>query len=195
VVVNPSFPAKTVPEFIAYAKAHPGQINMASTGTGNLTQFAGELFKMMAGVDMVHVPYGGEMQAQAELLSGRAQVMFDPIISSIEYIKAGKLRALAVATAGRLDTLPGIPTLGEFVPGYAVSGRSGVGAPNGTPADVISKLNTEIAAGLADPKLKTRLTELGGVPVSMSPSDYGKFVADETEKWTKVVKFAVVKPE
>jgi len=192
-VVNPSFPAKTVAEFIAYAKANPGKINMTSTGTGNLTHFSGELFKMMAGIDMLHVPGHGEMEAQSDLLTGRVQVMFDPIVSSIGYIKAGTLRALAVTTGTRLEMLPDVPTVGEFLPGYAVDAILGVGAPKGTPAEILDKLNKEIGASLADPNIKTRLAALGFLPAAMTPAQFGKFIADETEKWAKVVKFAGVK--
>ena len=192
-VTAESFPAKTVAEFIAYAKANPGKINMTSTGTGNLTDFAGELFKMVAGVDMVHVPASTEMQAQSDLLTGRVQVMFDPIVSSIGYIKAGKLRALGVTSAARLPALPDVPTVSEAVPGYAVDGWLGVGAPKDTPAAIIEKLNAEIGAGLADPDIKARLVNLGFVPTAMTSAAFGKFIADETEKWAKVVKFAGVK--
>ena len=160
-VVNPSFPAKTVPEFIAYAKANPGKINMASAGIGTLAPCAGELFKMMTGVDMVHVPYRGEAPALTDLLGGQVQVMFDTMPSSIEYIKAGKLRALAVTTATRSERLPDVPTVGDFVPGYEASGWQGVGAPKNTPAEIIDKLNSEINAALADPKLKARLADYG----------------------------------
>jgi tripartite-type tricarboxylate transporter receptor subunit TctC len=194
-VVDPSFPAKTLPEFIAYAKANPGKINMTSTGTGNLTHVTGELFKMMAGVDMLHIPSRGEMQAQSDLLSGRVQVMFDPIISSIGYIQSGKLRALAVTSTTRLSMLPDVPTVGEFVPGYEVNGWLGVGAPKDTPAEVIGYLNKQIDAGLADPRIKARLVELGFVPTSMSPSQFGKFIAEETDKWGHVIRSANIKPE
>jgi tripartite-type tricarboxylate transporter receptor subunit TctC len=192
-VVNPDFPAKTVAEFIAYAKANPGKINMTSTGTGNLTHFSGELFKMMAGIDMVHVPAHGEMEAQTDLLTGRVGVMFDPIVSSIGYIRAGKLRALAVTTAARLDTLPDVPTVAESVPGYEVVGWIGIGAPKDTPAEIVDKLNQGIGAGLGDPNVKTRLADLGFLPAAMTPAKFGKFIADDTEKWAKVVKFAGVK--
>jgi tripartite-type tricarboxylate transporter receptor subunit TctC len=192
-VIDPSFPAKTVPEFIAYAKANPGKINMTSTGTGNLTYFSGELFKMMAGVDLLHVPSRGEMEAQSDLMTGRVQVMFDAIISSIGYIRAGKLRALAVTTAKRLETLPDVPTVGEFVPGYEVDGWIGIGAPKDTPTEIIEKLNKELGASLADPNIKARLVDLGVLPTSMTPVEFGKFIADETNKWAKVVKFAGVK--
>jgi tripartite-type tricarboxylate transporter receptor subunit TctC len=192
-VVTPSFPAKTVPEFIAYAKANPGKINMASNGTGNLTHIAGELFKMMAGVDLFHVPYHGEAEAQADLLAGRAHVMFDPIISSLGYVKAGKLRALAVTTAKRVASLPEIPTVGDAVPGYEVIGGLGTGAPRGTPAEIIGKLNQTINAGLADDKVRGRLVDLGNIPTPMGVADYGKLIADENEKWSKVIRFAGIK--
>jgi tripartite-type tricarboxylate transporter receptor subunit TctC len=194
-VVNPSFPAKTVPEFIAYAKANPGKINIASTGTGNLTYLAAEMFKMMAGVDMVEVPSRGEMQAQTDLLSGRTHVMFDPVLSSTEYIKAGKLRALAVTTLTHVDVLADVPTMAEFVPGYDVRGCLGIGAPKGTPGDIIDRLNHEISAAFADPETSTRLTALGSVKLTMTPAEYGKLIAGETEKWAKVIKFAGAKAE
>jgi tripartite-type tricarboxylate transporter receptor subunit TctC len=192
-VVSPSFPAQTVPEFIAYAKAHPGQINMASNGTGNLTHITGELFKMMAGVDLFHVPYRGELEAQADLFAGRAQVMFDPIISAIGPVKGGKLRALAVTTAKRVDALPGVPAIAEFVPGYEVEGWLGFGTPSATPPEIIDKLNREINAGIDDPGVRTRLVDLGNVPTKMSPAEYGKLIAEENEKWAKVIKFAGIK--
>jgi tripartite-type tricarboxylate transporter receptor subunit TctC len=193
VVVTPSFPAKNIAELIAYAKANPGKVNMASNGTGNLTHVSGELFKMMAGVDLFHVPYRGEMEAQADLQSGRAQIMFDPIISSIGAIKAGKLRVLAVTTPRRIAALPDVPTVGETVAGYSVTGGLGVGAPHGTPNDVIGKLNAAINAGLADPALKQRLIALGTIPIQMSPAEYKKSIADETAKWDKVIRFAGIK--
>jgi tripartite-type tricarboxylate transporter receptor subunit TctC len=192
-VVSPSFPAKTVPEFIAYAKAHPGQINMGSNGTGNLTHITGELFKMMTGVDIVHVPYRGEVEAQADLLSGRAQVIFNPIISAIGAIKGGTLRALAVTTAKRVDLLPDVPTIAESVPGYEVEGWLGLGAPSATLPDMIDKLNHEINAGIDDPGVRKRLVDLGNVPTKMSPAEYGKLIAEENEKWAKVIKFAGIK--
>ena len=192
-VVSPSFPAKTVPEFIAYAKAHPGQINMGSNGTGNLTHITGELFKMMAGVDLFHVPYHGELEAQADLLAGRAQVIFNPIISAIGSIKSGNLRALAVTTAKRVDVLPGVPTIAEFVPGYEVEGWLGLGAPSATPPEIIDKLNREINAGIDDAGVRKKLVDLGNVPTKMSPAEYGKLIADENEKWAKVIKFAGIK--
>ena len=192
-VVTPSFPAKTVPEFIAYAKANPGKINMASNGTGNLTHIAGEYFKMMAGVDLYHVPYRGEMEAQADLQSGRAQVMFDPIIASLGFIKSGKLRVLAVTTPQRVASLPDTPTVSEFVPGYEVTGGLGLGATNGTPAEVIDKLNQAINAGLADKTLRARFVDLGSIPMPLNPADYRKLIADEIDKWGKVIKFAGIK--
>ena len=192
-VVSPSFPAKTVPEFIAYAKAHPGQVNMGSNGTGNLTHITGELFKMMAGVDIVHVPYRSEVEAQADLLSGRAQVIFNPIISAIGAIKSGELRALGVTTAKRVDALPGVPAIAEFVPGYEVEGWLGFGAPSATAAEIIDRLNQEINAGIDDPGVRKHLVDLGNVPTKMSPAEYGKLIADENEKWGKVIKFAGIK--
>jgi tripartite-type tricarboxylate transporter receptor subunit TctC len=193
--VNPSFPAKTVPEFIAYAKAFPNKISMASAGIGTSGHVAGELFKMMAHVDMVHVPYRGGAPAIIDLLGGQVQVLFDPVSSSIEYIRAGKLRALAVTTASRSEAFPNTPTVAEFVPGYEASAFFGVGAPKHTPADIIEKLNKEINAGLADPKLKARLADLGGTVIAGSPADFRKLIADETQKWATVVKFAGIKPE
>jgi tripartite-type tricarboxylate transporter receptor subunit TctC len=194
-VVTPSFPAKTVPEFIAYAKANPGKINMASNGTGNLTHVAGELFKMMAGVDLFHVPYHGEMEAQADLLAGRVQVMFDPIISSLGYVKAGKLRALAVTTPKRVAALPEIPTVSGSVPAYDVTGGLGVGGPRGTPAEIIGTLNQAINAGLANDAVRGRLVDLGNIPTPMSPGDYGKLIASETDKWARVIRAANIKTD
>jgi tripartite-type tricarboxylate transporter receptor subunit TctC len=194
-VVNPSVPAKSVPEFIAYAKANPGKITMASTGIGSGTHIAGELFKMMAGVDMVHVPYRSGGPALTDLIAGQVQVMFPTTVSSIGYIKTGRLRALAVTTATRSETLPDLPTVGDFVPGYEASTWFGVGAPQATPAEIVEKLNKEINAGLADPKLKARLADLGGTPFQSSPSEFGKFIADDTEKWGKVIRAANIKPE
>jgi tripartite-type tricarboxylate transporter receptor subunit TctC len=193
--VNPAFPAKTVAEFIAYAKANPGKINMTSTGTGNLTHFAGEYFKMLAGVDIVHVPARGEMGAQSDLLAGRAQVMFDPIISSIGYVRGGQLRALAVTTSTRSPLLPDLPTVAETVPGYAVDGGLGVGAPKDTPTEIVDYLNKQINAALADPTIKSKLTELGFVPTSMSPVQFGAFMREETDKWAKVIVAANIKAE
>ena len=194
-VVNPSFPAKTVPEFIAYAKANSGKINMGSAGTGSATHLAGELFKMVAGVNLVHVPYRGNGPALTALLGGQVDVLFPALPPTIEYIKTGKLRGLAVTSAMRSETLPDVPTVGEFVPGFEVSAWYGVGAPKGTPTEVINKINKEINAGLADPKLKTRLADLGGTAIAGSPSDFGKLIADETEKWGKVVRAANIKAE
>jgi tripartite-type tricarboxylate transporter receptor subunit TctC len=193
--VNPSFPAKSVPEFIAYTKANPDKISMASAGNGTSGHVAGELFKIMAHVDMIHVPYRGGAPAITDLLGGQVQVLFDPVNSSAEYIRAGKLRALAVTTAARSEAFPDVPTVAEFVPGYEASAFFGVGAPKNTPADIIEKLNREINAGLADPKLKARLAELGGTVIAGSPADFGKLIADETEKWAKVIMFVGIKPE
>jgi tripartite-type tricarboxylate transporter receptor subunit TctC len=191
--VNPSFPARTVPEFIAYAKANPGKVNMASVGNGTAPHVFGEMFKAMAGVDLVHVPY--RANPISDLLSGHVQVYFAAILSSIGYIRAGKLRALAVTTAARSELLPDIPALGEFVPDYEASAWQGVGAPKDTPAEIIDGLNKEINAGLADPKLKARIAELGAVPIPMTPVEFGKFIAGETGKWAKVVKFAGIRAE
>ena len=193
--VHPSVPAKTVPEFIAYAKANPGKINMASPGIGTTPHLAGELFKMRAGVDMVHVPYRGGGPALTDLLGGQVQVYFPGTVSSIEYIKTGRLRALAVTAATRSEALPDLPTVGEFVPGYEASNWFGVGAPKATPAAIVEQLNKEINASLADPKLKARLTDLGGTPLVGSPADFGKLIAEETEKWGKVVKFTGIKAD
>jgi len=192
--VNPSFPEKTVREFIAYAKANPGKINMASGGNGNSTHVTGELFKMMAGVNLVHVPYRGSPPAVTDLIAGQVQVMFDLMSSSLEYIKAGKLRPLAVTTATRSPLLPDVPTVGEFVQGYEASAIGGVGAPKGTPPEIIDKLNREFNASLADPKLQQRFAELGLTPLSLSPGEFAKLVVDEAGKWGKVVKFANIKP-
>jgi tripartite-type tricarboxylate transporter receptor subunit TctC len=195
VEVNPSLPVKTITEFIAYTKANPGKVNMASAGNGTGVHMAGELFKMMAGVNMVHVPYRGEAPALTDLLAGQVQVMFGSETATIEQIRAGKLRALAVTTAQRSQLLPDLPVLGDFVPGYEASGWFGVGAPKNAPAAIVEKLNKEINAGLADPRIKARLADLGGTLLAGSPADFGKFIADETEKWGKVVKFAGIKPE
>jgi tripartite-type tricarboxylate transporter receptor subunit TctC len=194
-VVNPSFPAKSVPEFVAYAKANPGKINMASGGIGTANHVGGELFKMLAGVNLVHVPYRGSPPALTDLLGGQVQVYFSPMPASIEYIKTGRLRALAVTTAERSQALPDVPTVAEFVPSYEASSWYGIGAPAGTPAEIVDKLNKEINAGLADPKLNARLAELGGTAMVGSPADFGKFIADETEKWGKVIRAANIKPE
>jgi tripartite-type tricarboxylate transporter receptor subunit TctC len=193
-LVNPSVPAKTVPEFIAYAKANPGKINMASAGYGSSSHVFGELFKMMAGVNIVHVPYRGGAPALADLLAGQVQTAFVPVPASIEYVSAGKLRALAVTTTTRSDALPNIPTVGDFVRGYEASGFVGLGAPSNTAVEVINKLNNEINAGLADPKIKAQITSLGGIVLALSPADFGKLIAEETEKWGEVIKFAGIKP-
>jgi tripartite-type tricarboxylate transporter receptor subunit TctC len=193
--VNPKLPAKTVPEFIAYSNANPGKINMASAGNGTVSHVAGELFKMMAGVDMVHVPYRGGAPALTDLVGGQVQAMFVTTSASIEYIKAGNLRPLAVTTATRSEVLPGIPTVGEFLPGYEASTCFGLGTPKNTPAEIIDRLNSEINAGLADLKMKARLTDLGATVLAGSPADFGKLLAEETEKWAKVVKFAGIKPD
>jgi tripartite-type tricarboxylate transporter receptor subunit TctC len=194
-VVNPSFPAQTISEFIAYAKAYPGKVNMASGGTGTATHLTGELFKMMAGVDIVHVPYRGGGPAFADLLAGQVQVFFPTLVSSIEYVRAGSLRALAVATATRSEALPDIPTVGEFVPGYEASSVYGLGAPKNTPTEIVDKLNREINAALADPKMKARLADIGGDVLALSPADFGKLLAEETKKWAKVIRAANIKPE
>jgi tripartite-type tricarboxylate transporter receptor subunit TctC len=194
-VVNTSVPASTVPEFIAYAKANPGKISMASSGIGAGAHLAGELFKMMAGIDMVHVPYRGGGPAVTDLIAGQVQVYFASTVASIQYIRAGRLRALAVTAAMRSGALPDIPTVAEFVPGYEVSTWYGVGAPKATPAEIVEKLNTEINAGLAEPKMKARLADLGGDVLALSPADFGKLIADETEKWGKVVKFTGIKAD
>ena len=194
-LVNPSVPAKTVPEFIAYAKADPGKINMASAGNGSSSHVFGELFKMMAGVNIVHVPYRGGAPALTDLLAGQVQATFVPVPASIEYVRAGKLRALAVTTTTRSDALPDIPTVGDFVRGYEASGFVGLGAPKNTPAEIIEKLNKEINAALADEKIKARLAEVGSVPMPMSPAEFEKIVVEETEKWGKVIRAANIKPE
>jgi tripartite-type tricarboxylate transporter receptor subunit TctC len=192
-VVHPSFPAKSVPELIAYAKSNPGQINMASGGVGSTQHVYGELFKMMTGVDMRHVPYRGGGPALTDLLAGQVSVMFDTLATSIEHISAGKLRALAVTSATRSDVLPDIPTVGEFVPGYEGTGWQGVGAPRNTPTKIIDRLNQEINAGLADPRMKTRIAEFGYTVFASSPPDFGTFIAAYTEKWANVVKFSGAK--
>jgi tripartite-type tricarboxylate transporter receptor subunit TctC len=195
VEVNPSVPVKTIPEFIAYAKANPGKINMGTGGTGTSQHVSGELFKMMTGVNLVHVPYRGSAPMLTDLLGGQVQVAFDNMPSSIEHIRAGKLRALAVTTSTRSDALPDIPTVNSFVPGYEASAYFGIGAPRNTPPEIIDKLNKEINAGLADPKMKARLADLGGTVVAGLPADFGKLIFDETEKWARVVKFSGAKPE
>jgi tripartite-type tricarboxylate transporter receptor subunit TctC len=194
-VVHPSFPATTVPEFIAYAKANPGRISMASAGVGSPQHVGGELFKMMAGVDMVHVPYRGGAPALTDLIGGQVHVYFSSTASSVEYIKAGKIRPLGVTSAERSVALPDIPAIGEFVPGYEASAWYGFGAPKGTPADIIDRLNREISAALADPALLGRLADLGVLPISGSATEFGALLEEETRKWGKVVKFANIKPE
>lgn len=195
VVVNPSVPATTLPEFIAYAKANPGKINYGSAGQGTPQNIACELFKMMTGVNLVHVPYKGGAPAVADLIAGHVQVIFAPVSESIQQIKGGKLRALAVTTAARLEVLPDVPPVGDFVPGYEASGFAGIGAPKNTPAEIINLLNKELNAGLVDAKVKARIVELGGTPVGGTPAEFGKIIADATEKWGKVIKFAGVKAE
>jgi tripartite-type tricarboxylate transporter receptor subunit TctC len=193
--VNSLFPAKNVPEFIAYAKANPGKINMASSGTGATPHMAGELFKFMAGVNMLHIPYRGDAPAITDLIGGQVQVYFGGLAAAIEHIRAGRLRALAVTTATRLDVLPEVPTLSEFLPGYEASSWYGVGAPRNTSVEIIDKLNKEINVGLADPKLITRFADLGLKPLPGSPDDFAKLIAEETEKWGKVVKFSGAKAD
>jgi tripartite-type tricarboxylate transporter receptor subunit TctC len=193
--VNPALPVRTIPEFIAYARANPGKLTMASAGTGGATHLAGELFKAMTGINMVHVPYRGDAPALVDLMGGQVQVMFDLMPASIEYIKTGKLRALGVTTATRSEVFPDLPTVGEFVPGYEASAWLGVGAPAKTPVEIIDKLNREINAVLSDPKFKARLTDLGASVLPGSPAEFGKLIADETGKWGKVVRAANIKPE
>lgn len=194
-VVHPSVPATTLPEFIAYAKANPGKLSYGSGGVGGITHITPELFKMMAGVNMVHVPYRGVAPALTDLLGGQVQVLFANPAQSIQYVKAGKLRALAITSATRLKALPDVPTVGEFVPGYEASSIFGLGAPKNTPPEIVDKLNKEINAALADPKFKARLADLDGTVLGGSPADFGKLIAEETEKWGKVVKFANIKPD
>jgi tripartite-type tricarboxylate transporter receptor subunit TctC len=195
VEVNPSLPVSSIPELIAHAKAHPHTLNMGSAGNGTVQHIAGELFKMMAGVDIVHVPYRGQAPALMDLIGGQVQVMFDSMPASIEYVRAGKVRALAVATAGRSAALPDVPIVADFVPGFEASAWYGVAAPKGTPGEIVDKLNAEINAAFADPKIKARLIELGGMLLAGSAADFGKLIADETEKWGKVVRFSGAKPE
>jgi tripartite-type tricarboxylate transporter receptor subunit TctC len=194
-VVNPAFPAKTVPEFIAYAKANPGKVNMGSAGNGSSSHLAGELFKMLTGINLVHIPYRGQPAALTDLLGGQVQVSFAPMPPTIEHVRGGKLRALAVTSVMRLDVLAGVPALAEFVPGYEASTWSGLGAPRNTPAAAIDKLNREINAGLADPRLRAGFADVGAVVLGGSPGDFAKFIIVETEKWAKVIKFAGIKPE
>jgi tripartite-type tricarboxylate transporter receptor subunit TctC len=192
-MINPSVPAKTVPEFIAYAKANPGKINMSSPGSGSINHVAGEMFKMMAGVNLVHIPYRSSQFP--DLLAGQVQVTFNPLPSSLDFIRSGKLRALAVTSATRSDALPDVPTIGEFLPGYEATAWFGIGAPKNTPAEIVEKLNKAINAGLVDPQFKARLIELGGAPAPSSPADFGSFIASETEKWATIVRFSGAKPE
>ncbi len=193
--VNPAVPPKTVPELIAYAKANPGKLNMASAGNGTSSHVSGELFKMMAGIDMLHVPYRGAAAALTDLIAARVQIYFDLMPNSISHIRAGTVRPLAITAATRSDALPDLPTVSDFVPGYEVSTWFGVGAPIGTPAEIVEKLNTEINAGLADSKMKARLADMGGTVLALSPNDFGKLIADETEKWARVIKFAGIKAD
>jgi len=192
-VLSPAVPARTVPEFIAYAKANPGKVNFASGGIGTSVHMSGELFRIMAGIDMVHVPYRGEASGLSDMLGGQMQVMFPTATGSIEYIKAGRLRALAVATAGRSDDLPDLPTVGEFLPGYEASGWTGLGAPKNTPSDIIEKLNTAFNTALADSRIRARLADLSSVPMPLSPANFGKLIVEETDKWANVIRRANVK--
>ena len=194
-LANPSLPAKTVPELIAYAKANPGNITMASAGIGSTGHLVGEFFKMTAGVDLVHVPYRGAGPALTDLLGGQVLVSFAGIAGSIEYVRTGKLRALAVTTAMRSEALPDVPTVSEFVPGFEAGDWLGVGAPKNTPAEIIDRLNKEITAGVADPKIAARFADLGGTPLPLTPAAFGKLLADETAKWAKVIRVAKIKPE
>ncbi len=194
-VVNPSFPAKTIPEFIAYAKANPGKINMASGGIGTANHVAGEMLKAMAGIDMLHVPYRSDGAAITDLVGGRVQVYFVALAGAAGFIKDGKVRALAVTTAERSAAFPEVPAIGEFVPGYEASLRNGIGAPKGTPADIIEKLNTEINAGLNDPKIKSQFAALGSETVPLTTAEYGKIIVEETEKWGKVIRGANIKAQ
>jgi len=193
--INPGIPAKTVPEFIAYARANPGKINMASGGIGTSVHIAGELFKMMAGVNLVHVPYRGSAPALTDMISGQVHVMFDILTSSIQHIRSGALRALAVTSVTRSEALPDLPTVGEFLPGYEATAWYGIAAPKNTPSEIVNKLNKEINAGLADPKTKARFAELASTVIPGSPADFGLLVEEEIEKWGKVVKFSGAKPE
>jgi tripartite-type tricarboxylate transporter receptor subunit TctC len=193
--VNPRVPAKTVPELIAYAKSNPDKLNFASGGNGSSQHLSGELFKMITGVEMVHVPYRGSAPAVTDLIGGQVQVMFDNVVSSIGYIRAGTLRALAVTDAARSEILPDVPTIGDFLPGYEATAWAGLVAPKNTPVEFVGVLNKQINRALADPKMKVRLADLGGTALAGSSADFGKFLAAETEKWGKVVKFANVKPE
>ena len=193
--VNPAFPAQTVPEFIAYAKANPGKINMASAGPGSAPHLYTELFKMMTGVDLVQVHYRGSGPALPDLISGQVDAMFDPIASSISHIRAGTVRPLAVTTATRLEVLPDVPTVGDFVPGYEASGWYGIAAPKNTPAEIVARLNSEVNAALADPRVKASFADVGAAVLPGSPADFGKLLADDTEKWGKVIRAANIKVE
>ena len=193
--VNPSFPARTIPEFIAYAKANPGKINMASAGIGNTTHVVGELFQMLTGTKFTHVPYRGGAPAVTDLLSGQVQLYFDGISASLDHVRSGRLRALGVTTAQRADVLPDVPAIGEFVPGYEANGWYGIGVPKNVPAEIVDRLNKAVNASLADPKLKTRLTDLGYATTGSSPAEFASMIAREIEKWAKVLKFAGVKPD
>jgi tripartite-type tricarboxylate transporter receptor subunit TctC len=193
VVVNPTVPVNSIPELIAYAKANPGKLNMASSGNGSTIHMSGELFKMMAGVNMIHVPYRGGALALTDMIGGQVQVMFDNIPTAMEFVRSGKLRGLAVTGAQRSETLPDLPTVADFLPGYEATSWYGLGAPKGTPPEIIDKLNREVNASLADPKAKARFSELGAILLPGSPAEFGKLVADETEKWGKVVKFSGAK--
>ena len=193
--VNPSVPVKTVPEFIAYAKANPGKVNYASAGIGTPQHVSAEMFKMMTGVEMVHVPYRGAAPALTDLIGGQVQVMIDTTPASMQHIRSGRLRPLAVTTAARADVLPDLPTVGDFVPGYEATSWFGIGAPKDTPPEVVATLNKEINAAIADPKIKARLIDLGGTVLPGSPADFGKLIAAETEKWAKVIKFSGAKPD
>jgi tripartite-type tricarboxylate transporter receptor subunit TctC len=195
ILLNPSVPARTVPEFVAYAKANPGKINMASAGNGSAPHMAGELFKMMAGVNLVHIPYRGQGPALTDLLGGDVQVLFATAPGTTDYISTGKLRALAVTSAGRAEVLPQLPTVADFVPGYEASQWYGISAPKNTPADIVGKLNREVNAAIADPAMKARFAAIGGEPLPGSPAEFGRLIAEETEKWAKVVRAAGIKPE
>src|SRR5499427_6808949 len=194
-LVNPSFPAKTVAEFIAYAKANPGKINLTSSGTGNLTHLSGELFRMMTGIEVVHVPYRGTPAAHSALMAGDVHAMFDAVGSSLPHIQSGGLRALGVTATARLQVLPDLPLIGDVVPGYAVTGWLGIGVPKGTPAGIVERLNREVNAAVADPTVKARMAELGSEIFTGSPADFGKLIADDTERWAKVIKSAGIKPQ
>jgi tripartite-type tricarboxylate transporter receptor subunit TctC len=193
--VNPSLPARTIPDFIAYAKANPGKINMASAGIGNTTHVAGELFMMLTGTKFTHVPYRGGAPAVTDLISGQVQLYFDGVSGSLDHVRSGRVRALGVTTTERADVLPDVPTIAEFVPGYEAGGWYGIGVPKNVPAEVVDKLNREVNASLADPKLKTRLAELGYATTGSSPAEFGSMIAREIDKWAKVLKFAGIKPE